>query len=104
MCPAEWTPARFRADDGVLEAGAPDMDDGAAVLVVRPEHVRVGRGVLSAVCTGTRFAGTHVVVELELSGGQLLIAHLPVGTAPGAGERVAVSVPPERCVVLAVER
>ena len=89
-----WLPGRV--EDGWFVA-----DDRAdSVVVLRPEEVRIGEGDLTARVQATRFAGTHVVVDLVLAGGHRLVAHSRVGHAPAAGTEVRVRLPAEHCTVL----
>jgi len=83
-----------------------DTADGDAVLVIRPEAVRLdaaggGAAPVTGVVTGARFAGTHLRVDVEL-GGQLLLMQVPVGHRITVGETVAVELPPGACTVFAV--
>ena len=92
----------FATRDGSVRlpvTGAP----GPALLVIRPESVLLARpdrgpaGATEATVRSTRFAGSHVVVELTLADGQPLRAHAPVGTTITPGDRCGVVLPPERC-------
>lgn len=85
--------------------------DGPAVLVVRPESlrlsstnepVRAGRDRSLSVVghpLGVRFAGTHLVVELHTVEGLTLRAHLPSGTAIDEVRPVWVSADSQDCSV-----
>lgn len=88
-----------------------DAADGDAVLVIRPEAVRLvhlggdgqqetcsGSRWATGVVTGAQFAGTYLRVDLDL-GGQPLRAQVPVGRRVSVGEAVAVDLPPGACTV-----
>ena len=94
----------FRTEDGTVSL-ASDLPSGPARLVIRPESVRLERpddagvGAPEAIVLSTRFAGSHVVVELSLADGQPLRAHALVGTPIVAGDACSVVLPHERCTV-----
>ncbi len=104
---------RFTADDSTLVVET-DAADGEAVLVVRPEAVRLldrssgghrelglGSQRATGVVTGAHFAGTHLRVDLDL-GGHVLQAYVPVGQQVVVGQPVGVDLPPEACTVFGV--
>lgn len=108
----EVTVGVFRTSDGVVSMPWPG-GDGPAALVVRPEAVQlVGAPVegaapvdtVAAVVVGTRFAGTHVVVETRLADGQAVLLHVPIGHPVRAGDDVRLMLPRARCTVLMEER
>ena len=70
----------------------------AAVLVVRPEAVGLD-GALPVWVTATRFAGSDVLVDSDLSDGQSLRARVPLGTRLAVGDLICLEVPPQRCTV-----
>lgn len=82
--------------------------DGAAVLLIRPEAIRLathpshradeGWGVVVA----AHFAGTHLAVDVAI-GGQRLRVHLRAGRPIGVGEAISVELPPEACTVFPAE-
>lgn len=88
---------RFRVSDGTVDlpCGRPD---GAALLVIRPESVVLG-GPVPVTVSSTRFAGTHLVVDVTLSDGQPLRCHVAADTRIAAGDRVGLLLPEGRCSV-----
>lgn len=78
---------------------------GAAVVVIRPEALRLtspsADGVLTVVVDSVRFAGTHLVVTTRTDDQQVITIHVAVGTSVGVGERAGVAVSSERCTVFA---
>jgi ABC-type Fe3+/spermidine/putrescine transport system ATPase subunit/ABC-type spermidine/putrescine transport system permease subunit II len=88
---------RGTVDRGELVIGAARLavtgPDGPAVFAVRPEHVAVSDdGQLPAVVTEAVYAGTHVRLVLR-AGDQRVEAHVPVGSAPAAGDAVLAELP-----------
>jgi len=85
-----------------LAAGAP------ALACVRKEHVRLAPcgasqdGVLSGEVRASSFLGLTEEYVLDLGGLELRAVQPFMGTAPG--QRVAVSIQPEECIVLPAER
>ena len=53
-----------------IPAGAGHRPGGTAVIVARPESVRIGEGDLRAKIKGSTFLGSYVEYELELGDGQ----------------------------------
>jgi iron(III) transport system ATP-binding protein len=53
-----------------IPAGEGHQPGGSAVLVARPESVRISEGELRAKIKGSTFLGSHVEYELELGDGQ----------------------------------
>ena len=94
----------FGTPDGSIRLSV-GGESGSALLVIRPESVRLAPAgdsaatVPIATVRDTRFAGSHVVVDLVLADGQPLRAQVPVGTTIAPGDRCAVSLPAERCTV-----
>lgn len=94
---------RFTGTSAEIEVSA-DLPDGTAVLVVRPETIRLGApsraggGRSVGRVVGARFAGTHLAVDVEL-GQQRLQVHHPVGRPITIGEDIGVDLPPEACTV-----
>lgn len=93
-----------------------DAQDGPALLVVRPEAVQLidralvgpsGAGPstvgpsLAGRLTRARFAGTHVVVGIEVTGGAHITAQVPVRTALEVGAEVHLTLPVAACTVFA---
>jgi len=99
--------ARFTAADGTL--GIPtDTPDGPAVLVIRPEAVRLG-GVSDARArkargrvVGAQFAGSHLAVEVEVAG-QRIRVHAPLDEPVTVGQDVDVRFPLAACTVFAAD-
>jgi spermidine/putrescine transport system ATP-binding protein/putrescine transport system ATP-binding protein len=80
---------------------------GAAVLVVRPEDVRlvdVGASLLGGVVLDTQFYGGRSTVSIEVVGHAQPVTMTCPGTAPvGRGDHVHVAWPADKGVVLAAE-
>jgi putative spermidine/putrescine transport system ATP-binding protein len=97
---------RFTAANAAIDLDA-DLPDGEAVLVIRPEAIRLGatphgggeRRIGRVVAA--RFAGTHLSVDVEL-GNQRLRVHHPAGQVITIGERIGVDLPPEACTIFPV--
>ncbi len=72
------------------------LADGRAVLVVRPEGLRLGNTAspdsLPGQVTAARFAGTYLVLEVATASGVLAV-HVPVDTAVQVGGHLHVLVP-----------
>ncbi|MFK7793256.1 MAG: ABC transporter ATP-binding protein [Devosiaceae bacterium] len=77
---------------GVLNEHA---EAGPACLGVRPEHVTVGTGPISAVVKVVEKTGHENIVFLELAGGQRLTARVPASQSWDAGENIQVSLDSE---------
>lgn len=85
-----------------LHVPATDVPDGRAVLVVRPENVRLGAtGGVGGVLTSARFGGTHIVCAMTTPLG-VVTAHVPVGIHLDVGATVRVHLPDEACTVFGV--
>lgn len=122
LAPPSLAAARFfgvtNEIGGVVDAGVFTADtvrlhrstslaDGPAVLVIRPEAITLGGTTagsvgepavgavdrLTGVAVAARFAGTHLAVDVSLTGGLLLTVHAPVGTAVALGAAVTLAVP-----------
>lgn len=91
----------FRTDDDLVRVACPDVPSGPAVLVVRPEAVAIS-GDVGAVVTGTRFAGSDVLVDTRLPDGQPLRVRVPLGTRVAVGDRLGLGLPAGRCSVFGV--
>ncbi len=82
--------------------------DGAGVLVIRPEAIqlvgRAGPDTVTGRACSARFAGTHLVVEVDVGSGHPLTAHLPVGSPVEVGGLLTVRLPSAACTVLASSR
>jgi putative spermidine/putrescine transport system ATP-binding protein len=83
-----------------------DAPNGSAVLVVRPESLRLDESAASDLrVVGTvqsaRFAGTHVAVDVSLGDDRLLVVHVPLATPVVPGARVTVTAAAAACTVLA---
>jgi ABC-type Fe3+/spermidine/putrescine transport system ATPase subunit len=80
---------------------------GAAVLVVRPEDVRLvdaGASLLGGVVLDTQFYGGRSTVSIEVVGHAQPVTMTCPGTAPvGRGDHVHVAWPADKGVVLAAE-
>lgn len=92
----------FAAADGALQVPT-TADDGAAVLVVRPEALALGKArcQVSVVVTASRFAGSDVLIDSTLPDGQTLRVRVPLGTRVAVGDRVTLALEPDRCTVFA---
>ncbi len=109
------------AAGGVFRAtGAPlicatDLPDGPAVLVLRPERISLADAhaawpagdakaqVLAGVAVTARFAGTHLVVQVDLPGHLEINVHVPVGRTLQLGSPVQVCIPGGAGTVLPAE-
>ena len=71
--------------------------DGPAVLVARPETLRLtdaaGPDTLAATAVGAQFAGTHLRVTVRTGHGLTLVVHTPADATLRLGEPVHVTVP-----------
>jgi iron(III) transport system ATP-binding protein len=90
-----------------IAAGGGHTPGGAAVVVVRPESVRVGGGTLRARVKGSTFLGSYVEYELELGEGQAnMLAVDGDWMSHGIhqpGEEIAWELAPDRAYALPVE-
>ncbi|MEO9221613.1 MAG: TOBE domain-containing protein, partial [Mycobacteriaceae bacterium] len=98
---------RFCAENTGLAVATP-VEDGPAVLVIRPESIQLlddvspsEGGSVEGLVRAARFAGTHLVLEVTLGGPQSLCVHVPVGATTPVGGRVRVRLPSEACTVFA---
>jgi len=80
---------------------APGCADGAAVVMVRPEGLRLAEGGSWAHVAQVRFGGGFHEVQLT-AGSQRVHAHL-AGAAPEAGQTVAVRIDPDLARVFPAE-
>lgn len=98
--------------DGVFTADSTGLcrvttlPDGPAVLVVRPETITLATlpcddDTVHGVAVAARFAGTHLAVDVRLTGGPLMTLHAPVTTSVQLGTPVTVGVPRATGIVLA---
>jgi len=75
-----------------------NLADGPAVLVVRPEALRISGtgspGSLPGRVTAARFAGTHLALEVATASGVLAV-HVPVDSPVQVGGHLHVRVPAE---------
>ena len=87
----------FRCADAAVPTAAAD---GPATLVVRPEALEVVAAPSRESLTGTavtlRFAGTHQLLDIRLTSGDVLTAQVPLGHPAVLGSPVHVRVPAER--------
>jgi ABC-type Fe3+/spermidine/putrescine transport system ATPase subunit len=107
--PGRVTAGRFSTELGRISAPT-DLADGPAVLVVRPESLRLvsetdpsphpGELSLAGTAVGARFAGTHLTVDVALGQGDRVTVHAPLGTPVELGAPVTVTARPESCSVL----
>lgn len=84
------------------------LPDGPAVLVVRPETITLtshssSDDTMDGVAVAARFAGTHLAVDVQLTGGPLVTVHAPVTTSVRLGAPVTVGLPRAGGVVLAAD-
>ena len=94
--------ARVSDEAAVTDFGtlpAPEIEDGPATAMVRPEGLRLDPGGSAAGVVRVRFGGAFREVTIEANG-QEASMHL-AGPAPRKGERVTVAIDPERAVVFA---
>ncbi|MDQ6848799.1 MAG: ABC transporter ATP-binding protein, partial [Actinomycetota bacterium] len=84
-----------------------DLADGPAVLVVRPEALRIVetgcQDSLPGQVSAARFAGTHLALEVATAAGVLAV-HVPVDTAVRVGADLRVRVPAEASTVFTTEQ
>ena len=83
---------------GAVDVSCPGVPDGPAVLVVRPEAIGTS-GDLPALVAATRFAGSDVLVDATLPGGQALRVRMPLDARVAVGDRLRLELPAERCSV-----
>jgi iron(III) transport system ATP-binding protein len=87
-----------------IPAGEGHQAGGTAVVVARPESVRIGEGDLRATVKGSTFLGSYVEYELELGDGQdNMLAVDGEWMSHGLhapGETIAWSLVPERAYAL----
>ncbi|KGI68387.1 ABC transporter ATP-binding protein [Mycolicibacterium rufum] len=76
---------------GRLRSAVP-VADGAAVVVLRPEHLRLGAGGVPARVTACRFYGADTAVEVALSDGTAVRMRHPGRTDLAVGGVVTVEV------------
>jgi len=98
-----WVSSRcFRSPSGL--AVRTDAADGAAVLVVRPEALRLAETTspdsLPGQLVAARFAGAHLALDVATADGVLTV-HMPVETAAQVGGHVRVRVPAQASTVFA---
>ena len=81
--------------------------DGPAVLVLRPESLRMtetaGPGAFAATVTAAAFAGTHVRVTVATSTGAAIAIDAPSDTRVVLGERLHVALPDDPPTFSALE-
>ncbi len=100
---------RFRHPSGlVMLSDLPGgLADGPAVLVVRPEALRIAGTAcpesLPGQVAAARFAGTHLALEVATAAGVLAV-HVPVHTAVQVGGHLHVRVPGEASTVFTIEQ
>ncbi len=101
---------RFIATNSTIhvDTDIPGVSDGDAILVIRPEAIHLG-GTRSVPGTQTlgrvvaaRFAGTHLVVDVEIGNQQLRVHHPAAGRPVTIGENIGVELPPEACTVFSI--
>lgn len=104
------TPAGFTVAGATIAMDPRDVHaarrGGPAVLVVRPEALRLVEASPAAVdvtVESIRFAGSHLALTTRTDQGQCIAVHVPVGTRIDAGDRVGVQIPADRCTVFAEE-
>jgi len=95
----------FRSPSGLaVRTDAADSADGAAVLVVRPEALRLADtsspDSLPGQLVAARFAGAHLALDVTTAAGVLAV-HVPVETAVQVGGQLRVRVPAEASTVFA---
>ncbi len=99
----------FRAASGlaVPSERTDGLADGPAVLVVRPEALRLASAAspdsLPGQVAAARFAGTHLALEVTTAAGMLAV-HVPVDTPVQVGSHLHVRVPGEASTVFATEQ
>ena len=84
------------------------LPDGPAVLVVRPETFTLTTfsgddDRMDGMAVAARFAGTHLAVDVQLTGGTQVTVHAPVSTPVRLGGPMTVGLPRAGGVVLAVD-
>jgi putative spermidine/putrescine transport system ATP-binding protein len=79
------------------------VEDGPAILVIRPEAVQVcehaGPDTIAGVAVTAQFAGTHLDVAIDIGAARPLRAQQPVGSSVCLGGTVHVLLPPPACTV-----
>ncbi len=84
------------------------LPDGPAVLVIRPETFTLTSPssddeTMDGVAVAARFAGTHLAVDVQLTGGPLVTVHAPVTTSVRLGEPMTAGLPRAGGVVVAAD-
>ncbi len=82
------------------------LPDGPAILVIRPETIVLNDpgandDLLDGVAIAARFAGTHLAVDVELTGGVALTVHAASHTPVRWGTPITIAIPRATGVVLA---
>ena len=104
----------WRSPDGTLRVPCA-LPDGPAILTIRPEALRLARPgedppgeapplTVTGTVTSARFAGTHLIVRVQLSAEPPVTVHTPVGAPVPVGEKARLFVAPDACTVFPAAR
>ncbi len=96
LLPVEVRDHVARTRFGILPA--PDLPDGPALLMIRPEALSRGRDGIPASVTGVRFAGAGFEVRLTVDGEEAVMRLS--GEPPEVGEEIEVRLDSDRAVLL----
>ncbi|HMO77267.1 MAG TPA: ABC transporter ATP-binding protein [Sphingopyxis sp.] len=77
---------------------AAGMADGAAEILARPEHIRLGQGDAAATVAAVRFVGRHY--RVDLAAGDLALSLRLADDPPAPGGSVALALDPASAIVL----
>ncbi|MCW5750265.1 MAG: ABC transporter ATP-binding protein [Alphaproteobacteria bacterium] len=82
---------------------AEGVRDGAAVMLIRPEAVRIGDGMAQGLVREVRSLGPYNLVWLTLAHGEELLARIDAGRAPAQGSQVPVGLDPAGTFIFGAE-
>ncbi|MGH9247577.1 MAG: ABC transporter ATP-binding protein [Acidimicrobiales bacterium] len=71
-----------------------DAADGEAVLVIRPDGLRLGKGPVAGEVVTTAFQGDHFLVTVQTDAGPTVQADVPAESVPAVGDRVTFAIDP----------
>jgi thiamine transport system ATP-binding protein len=77
--------------------------DGAGLLVIRPDALKLGPGPVRGTVTASAFQGDHFLVTVATGAGPALEADVPADHVPEVGELVAFCIDPRGVSTVAAE-
>ena len=83
------------------ELSAPDLPDGAGILVVRPEAIRLSAAGIPARVAEARMLGPYGLAWLDLADGTRLTARIAASELPIRGSEVRLAIDPAGAYVFA---